>query len=113
MRLPSRRKKMNKKEIEIVFDLFHTLSRSGWEMFKVYDGEESHHISSVFELIEAVESVELVWVYFRKNGRTHGVMLIQGNDQDIISDYTYNNEEDEFQNLVESVSGYGNRMMVL
>jgi len=106
-------RKMNNKEKEIVFDLFYTLNHSGWEMFEVYDGEESYHISDVFELFEAIESVEMVWVYFRKNGRTHGVMLIQGNGQDIISNYTYNNDEREFENLVESVSGYNNRMMVI
>ena len=104
---------MNTKELEIVIDLFYTLDRNGWELFKVWDGEESTHITTVHELIQEIEAVDVIWAYFRKNGRTHGVMFVQGNDEDIISDYTYNNEEDEFQNLVESASGYGDRMRVL
>jgi hypothetical protein len=96
---------MNNNEKKIVSDLYNTLKHAGWNLFKVFDGEESYSVSAKQELFDAVDSVEYTWAYFRKNGKTHGVMLIPGNDGDIISDYPYNNEEDEFQRLVESAAG--------
>ena len=104
---------MNSTERKIVSDLYTTLNSAGWILFKVFDGEESYPVSTKQELFDAVDSVEYIWAYFRKNGKRHGVMLIPGNDGDIISDYTYNNEENEFQNLVETASGYSDRMYVL
>lgn len=77
-------------ERRIVAALLVHLSGAGWEPVLVLDGGDGERVSTHAEAIEAVFAVDVSHVVLRNaDGRKHSVMLVCGNDEDIISDWSY------------------------
>lgn len=99
-------------ERSIVFSLLHYLTANGWELDRANDGGDycipliagsargdgSRMVDTAMGIVFSVmESV----VHFRKDKRGHHVVLIVGNEQDIVSDWS-EHERDDFGSLMET-----------
>lgn len=89
-------------------DLIESLARSGWKPWGVDDGgDQLLRATNKDEAMEAIFAVDDAWLYFRHadHPKTHGVWLIGGNGEDIISDWTYDmRDPDGFHSAMEAAT---------
>jgi hypothetical protein len=92
-----------RRERRIVWNLFKHLEADGWNVVRVYEGEEDPTVTDAKSAMEVIFNYDDVVVSFSKVvGTTHGVKLVLGNDLDIISDWYYKaGDEDGFNALME------------
>lgn len=77
-------------ERRIVANLIHYLHGKGFAVVGVDDGECMEHRDTLKDAMELVFSCDESRVYFRGvTGATYWVLLVLGNGEDIVSDYTY------------------------
>lgn len=87
----------NKVERAIIKALISFLDGYGFKPTFVFDGEENVKCSTVDAAIEAITAVDESWLHFKANKgvlgsgarKDHGVYLILGNGEDVISDWRY------------------------
>jgi hypothetical protein len=92
-----------RRERRIVWNLFKHLEANGWNVVRVFEGDEDPMVTDAKSAIEVIFNYDDVVVSFSKvHGTTHGVKLVLGNDLDIISDWYYSSgDEDGFNALME------------
>ena len=81
-----------RRERRIVWNLMkHLYSQGGWNVVKVYDGDEYTKVETPTAALEVIFNLDDAQVGFKNsiNGKTHYVKLVLGNDIDIISDWNY------------------------
>jgi hypothetical protein len=85
------------RERRIVWNLFLHLAKNGWKVSTVYDGEDNVDTNSMQAAMEIIFNLDDARVYFTNGVEEHSVVLVLGNDMDIISDWNYaNNDPDGF-----------------
>jgi len=100
-------------ERRIVAALCAHLQARGFEMVNVYDGEETTAVSTAKEAMELIFNLDEASLRFRRvygegTGRTmdprvHGVFLVLGNGEDIVSDWNYSTgDPDGFNTAMEA-----------
>jgi len=71
---------MNRVEEKIFTMTIETLSKAGWELRAVYDGEEMHTATNAAQAKEVAESVDMCFVHFKHTDKGRGwVQYIWGN----------------------------------
>lgn len=92
----------------IVGGLIDMALAEGWDLDSVYDSEEHIATPTKQEAMDAIFAVDDSTVRFRKNGsRLRGVLIVLGNGDDVISDYSYPEADPEGWNgLMERVSAW-------
>ncbi len=90
-------------ELRIVRGLIRSLKKHGWKPVYVYDGGDEVVTPTEAKALDAVFAVDDARLYFRNDGgRTYGVLLIGGNGEDIISDWSYGTDDkDGFNAAIE------------
>lgn len=78
-----------KLERAIVNLLISELAKDGFLPVAVDDGGELVKTPNAKKAINAVFAVNDSWLYFKKGSKQHGVMLVGGNGEDIISDWDF------------------------
>lgn len=92
-------------ERKIVRRLCREAIKDGFLPTVTFDGEEYVPTTTETAVLETVFSVDESTVSFRKNGKTHGVLLILGNDGwDVINDY--HSDSGPFDAMMERVNTY-------
>jgi hypothetical protein len=80
----------NKIERAIITALIPFMQGAGFKLVCVFDGEELVKVKTAEEAIDAAFAVDESRIMFKANdGETHGVLLILGNGEDVISDWSY------------------------
>lgn len=87
----------NKVERAIIKALIAFLDGYGFKPTFVFDGEENVKCSTAEKAIEAITAVDESWLHFKAGKgvlgagarKDHGVYLILGNGEDVISDWRY------------------------
>ena len=101
----------NKVEIAIIKALIAFLDGSGFKPTFVFDGEENVKCSNAAEAIEAITAVDESWLHFKAGEGVlgsgarpaHGVFLVLGNGEDVISDWNYSaGDADGFSKAMDS-----------
>lgn len=80
------------RERRVVANLIAHLEVNGFTVVGVDDCEEYEEVSTMKEAMEVVFNLDLAHLHVRKAGVTesdHSVMLVMGNDLDIIGDWNY------------------------
>lgn len=79
------------RERRIVANLIEHLKRAGFHLRSVWDGEEVVAAVTPKQAMELVFNLDEATLHFYKTTptRVHAVLLVVGNDCDIISDWTY------------------------
>jgi hypothetical protein len=73
------------------------MERAGWKVQGVHDGDGFDKAADMKAAMELIFNLDLARLYFEKGGEDHGVLLVLGNDMDIISDWSYaENDADGF-----------------
>lgn len=95
-------------EMPIVRKLIRNLKAVGWEVcyFNETDGE---HIvcTTEEEAMKAVFAVDIGTLCFQRDERVLGVLLVCGNGEDIISDYSVGSGAPEFAEAIDSIFDNG------
>lgn len=79
-----------RREQRIVANLIHHLEQAGFKVMSVDDGEEDNCVSNMKEAMELIFNLDEARLWVKKEGtEQHVIMLIMGNDLDIICDYSY------------------------
>jgi len=80
-----------KLERRIVFNLLNHLHKAGFNVQHTFDGEQFEVVTTPTEAMEFIFNLDEVSVRFRKPGfkPEHGVLLVLGNDIDVIADWNY------------------------
>ena len=80
-------------ERRIVASLIAHLERKGFAVASVYDGEEETKIYTAKDAMELIFNLDEAslrfWDISASPSRPHGVLLVVGNGEDIISDWNY------------------------
>lgn len=76
-------------ERRIVRGLIRHMRRAGWRVVRVDDGEDCPKVRTEEQAMAAVFAVDDARLVFGKGDHKHGVLLIGGNGEDIISDWSY------------------------
>jgi hypothetical protein len=80
-------------ERRAVWALCHHMEERGWSVHTVYDGEEETHVATPKDAMELIFNLDEASLRFYRTGhdatKWHGVLLILGNGEDIISDWNY------------------------
>jgi hypothetical protein len=80
----------NKIERAIITALIPFMQGAGFNLVCVFDGEETVKVKTAEEAIEAAFAVDESRMFFQaENFKAHGVLLILGNGEDVISDWNY------------------------
>ncbi len=103
------------REKKIVSKMIDALTAAGWLPFETNNGEQVIVTRTKQRVLAHVFSVDLSYVRFVKveNGKTlsHKVMLVCGNDDCIISDYSYPvSHEKELTTLHDAISDYADSL---
>ena len=80
-------------EQAIVAAMVKYLANNGWKPAYVYDGGENVKTSTAQDVAEVVFSVDESRAVFTNGIENHGVVLICGNGEDLVSDWSYNTED--------------------
>jgi hypothetical protein len=92
-------------ERDVVLHLIHTMAKHGWNVGKVWDGEEDVYCKNEQEAMDAAFAVDesTLCFYNTKSMLTHSVFLVFGNDGwDVICDYNYSaDDSDNFNSIME------------
>lgn len=100
----------NKIERAIIGALIPFMNGAGFKLLAVFDGEETVKVRTAEQAIEAVFAVDESRICFQAKGhKAHSVVLILGNGEDVISDWTYsagdpdgfNKQMDSFTAMIE------------
>lgn len=98
---------MNWIERRVIIKLVAEMTKAGWEVIYVNDGEENEEAKSIDDILAVVDSVDEAWIYFHKMltpnlGATHWVQIVLGNDgYDCIADYSFGlREDDDFSSVM-------------
>lgn len=77
-------------ERRIVWNLFAHLEEKGFQVARVYDGEEFMKVKTPKDAMELIFNLDEVSVRVNKIARPeHGILLILGNGIDVLSDWNY------------------------
>lgn len=80
-------------ERRIVWNLIHHMVRKGWDVASVYDGDDDTVVRERKAAMELIFNLDEARLYFKKKHRTevitHGVLLVMGNGEDILTDWNY------------------------
>ncbi|ASD51887.1 hypothetical protein JT318_gp02 [Pseudomonas phage PspYZU01] len=97
-----------KTERRIVANLLAFLRFHGWPVVSVWDGEESEQVSSDKAALELIFNLDESRVYFGGGPKAlHSVVLVCGNVDDIICDYTFTKDDpDGWASLMDSFDAY-------
>ena len=80
-------------EEQIIRQLVAHLGLDGWRLDNhTADGEEEP-CTTVDGILQTLEDCPDVWFYFKKGDAKHGVRLIDGNSEDVISDWGYASDD--------------------
>ena len=96
------RDKRQSRERGIVRGLIRHMKRNGWNISTVWDGEEDTKVATETAALELIFDLDLSRLYLENAaGAFHSVVLVQGNGEDIISDWTYSDgDPDAFDKLM-------------
>lgn len=96
-----------KLERKIAWNVLHHVVKAGFELRGVYDGEEYTKVSTPLEAMEQIFDLDEASVRVRKPGfKEHEILLILGNGEDIVSDWTYTDgDPDGFSAAMDAVGG--------
>ena len=98
-------------EKQIARKLIAHMAEFGWNVHSVDDGEETIPVATTKQAMEATFAVDEAWVRFVKQSpagaHSHAIWLIQGNGDDLISDWTLPPEGsasvfDDFDDVVDN-----------
>lgn len=91
-------------ERRIVRKLIRHLGGRGFALRSADDGEEAHFVKTEAKALGVVFSVDEAWLRFAKvGGAEHTVALVCGNDEDIVSDWSFGLlDEDGFNDAMEA-----------
>lgn len=92
-------------ERAILWNLCAHLAAHGFAPFRINDGDEMPRVSSAKEVLELAFNLDEVSVRFRKGarGNEHGVLVMIGEGETLISDWNYNDgDADGFNAAMES-----------
>jgi hypothetical protein len=80
----------------------------GFKLTRVYDGEQHHRSTDAKDAMEVVFNLDQAWLYFApieatnlptvnapRDPREHYVMLVLGNGEDVISDWSYSERDED------------------
>jgi hypothetical protein len=94
---------VGRRERRIVANLIAHMERAGWKVQGVHDGDGFDKAADMKAAMELIFNLDLARLYFEKGAEDHGVLLVLGNDMDIISDWTYSdNDSDGFNAAMEA-----------
>ena len=99
----------DKVERRIVWGLIAHLARYGFALHSVNDGEEVTRIHEPKAAMELIFNVDEVSLRFSPSGKGpwHGVLLVLGNGEDIVSDWNYYaDDRDGFNKAMEAFTAY-------
>lgn len=85
-------------EQRIVWNLLLVLSKGGWDVNVVDDGEEIINVNSAKAAMELIFNLDDCFVAFKKKDRKAWVRLVLGNELEVISDFSTTNG---FQQIVD------------
>jgi hypothetical protein len=80
---------VGRRERRIVANLIAHMERAGWKVQGVHDGDGFDKAADMKAAMELIFNLDDAGLYFEKGGAEHRVLLILGNDLDIISDWNY------------------------
>ncbi len=78
-----------RRERRIVANLIAHMERAGWKVQGVHDGDDFTEAPDMKSAMELIFNLDDAGLYFEKGGSDHRVLLILGNDMDIVSDWNY------------------------
>jgi hypothetical protein len=91
-------------ERRIVRGMIRWLKREGWQLVAGNDGGGWQSVTREGEAMELVFSVDMSQLRFEKDGARHSVLLVGGNDIDIISDWGFSDgDPDGFDAVMDAV----------
>jgi hypothetical protein len=91
-----------RRERRIVANLIAHMEREGWKVQGVHDGDGFDKAADMKAAMELIFNLDLARLYFEKGSDEHGVLLVLGNDMDIVSDWSYSeNDADGFNAAME------------
>lgn len=77
-------------ERRIVAALCEHMIARGFNLFNVYDGEDETHVRTAKDAMEIIFNLDESSLRFKHPlGKAHGVLLVLGNGEDIVSDWNY------------------------
>ena len=76
-------------ERNIVSALIKHMRKRGFNLHSVYDGETETPVNTETEAMELIFNLDEASLRFGPSGAWHGVLLVMGNREDIISDWNY------------------------
>jgi hypothetical protein len=94
-------------EYNIVLHLIREAKKLGWMPIYVYDGGEQVRVHSEKQTLDTVFSVDESTITFRKGEARIGVLIVLGNEYDVIADY---NPNEEFDLIMRAVEDYRERL---
>lgn len=89
-----------RRERRIVANLIAHMEREGWKVQGVNDGDEFTETADMKSAMELIFDLDEAGLYFHKGGTEHRVLLILGNDMDIVSDWNYSEGDADGFNAV-------------
>lgn len=102
-------------ERRIVAGLVQHLLDHGFVPFRVFDGEEFTLVTDAKSAMELIFNLDEASLRFtpkdkQRTGAEHGVLLVLGNGEDIISDWNYSKDDgDGFNKAMEAFDAYALR----
>jgi hypothetical protein len=78
-----------RRERRIVANLIAHMEREGWKVQGVHDGDGFDKTPDMKSAMELIFNLDLAGLYFEKGDAEHRVLLVLGNDMDIVSDWNY------------------------
>ena len=90
-------------EAKLTRKVYRALRAAGNPVVKVYDGGEYVPVKNEREMLEQVFNLDMSWLFTENDD---WVMLVRGNEWDLISDYTVAAEPD-LQSVFDYIEKYG------
>lgn len=91
-------------ERRIVAALCEYMVGKGFNLYTVFDGEDETHVRTAKDAMEIIFNLDESSLRFKHPlGKPHGVLLVMGNSEDIISDWNYTiGDPDGFNTAMEA-----------
>lgn len=97
-------------ERKIVRKLIRMMRHAGWMPYKVDDGgDKLISVTTEAEILDAVFAVDEARIKFYDGKCIHNVLVVLGNEYDVICDWSYN-ETDNFNSVMEAHGAYTNKL---
>jgi hypothetical protein len=90
----------NLTEKSIVRDLLKHLAKKGFTVESVYNTSEDVPVKNINEAMKAIFDTDISRVHFKEKG-AGSVLLVGGNDENIISDWNFHEDNDPFDKAME------------